>query len=210
MSFKENLENELVGMGLQPHPHITESLAQYDQLLVHWNRRVNLTSLHRVEDRIRFLYAESLWGAIISQPQVSLLDIGSGCGFPGLAFKILYPELPVILIESRTRKVHFLKEVVKRLDLSGVSVQEARAEELVELPGVHMKNVSWRALKLGKALLDVIARQILPGGTLIFFGTPSSPDLQLLKKLGDYSQRLSEVIPGFREKSVYQFVKRST
>jgi 16S rRNA (guanine527-N7)-methyltransferase len=66
--------------------------------------------------------------------QASLLDVGSGAGFPGLALKIAFPEKELTLVESRRKKANFLREVVRRLRLKGVRILQRRVEELPSEP----------------------------------------------------------------------------
>ena len=115
-------------------PRIHEQLAVYLDLLLKWNARVNLTAIRSPEEIVRRHFGESLFAglrlncstwnnsgsesAITPQPWCdSLLDFGSGAGFPGLPIQLLWPGLPVTLAEARHKKASFLREVVRSLNL---------------------------------------------------------------------------------------------
>jgi 16S rRNA (guanine527-N7)-methyltransferase len=175
-----------------------------------WNQKINLTALHIAEQRATWLYAESLWGAKLANPQGGIIDVGSGCGFPGLAFKLMNRHLPLILVESRARKTHFLKEAVRSLGLDGVQVKHARFEALFSEPDLKMNNVSWRAVELGEKLLLACLARLPSGGSVICFGTSGCQDIQVLGKMPGYSERVRQNFPGSQGRLVVQFVKCST
>jgi 16S rRNA (guanine527-N7)-methyltransferase len=109
-------------LGLDLSPPQLDQFLTYLDLLLKWNRRINLTALCTPDEIITRHFLDSL----LLLPQLPetgrLLDIGSGAGFPGLPLKIARPGLSVDLVEATTKKVSFLKEAVRRLGLSGVNV----------------------------------------------------------------------------------------
>lgn len=190
---------------------VLEALVSFDELLLRWNQRINLTGIRSGEERARWIYAESLWGARRTAPQRSLMDVGSGCGFPGLAFKLLNPQLDVVLVESRGRKVHFLKEVIRSLGLVGVDVQQGRIEQLlVNQRSLSIENISCRGVALGEDLIEKLAASLPHGGSFIHFGARGSGDLQALAAQRGFQCRLRETFPGSRERIVVQYTKCST
>jgi 16S rRNA (guanine527-N7)-methyltransferase len=98
-------------------PAIYAQLAVYLELILKWNARTNLTAIRSPEQIVRRHFGESLFVGIHLGPCASLLDFGSGAGFPGIPIQILRPELPVTLAESQGKKSAFLREVVRSLDL---------------------------------------------------------------------------------------------
>src|SRR3979411_445803 len=102
-------------------------------LLLKWNESVNLTA---IRDPLEILYrhfCESMFAAsVISLDSGRLADVGSGGGFPGLALKIIRPELEVFLVESNVKKATFLAEVVRELAITDTRVLVSRYEELGE------------------------------------------------------------------------------
>src|SRR5437588_9487666 len=125
--FIEGLQH----LHLQLSEHQFEQLLRYCQELLEWNTRINLTAITNPEEvwLKHFLDSLSLLLAY-DQPQIRLLDIGSGAGFPGLPLKIVRPEWQVTLLEATNKKVTFLRHMLEVLRLEGVEVVHGRAEEL--------------------------------------------------------------------------------
>jgi 16S rRNA (guanine527-N7)-methyltransferase len=106
-------------------------LSTYLDLLLKWNSRTNLTAIREPEEIVRRHFGESLFaGYHLSSPS-TLLDFGSGAGFPGLPIALLHPEIKVTLAESQNKKATFLREVVRTLGLS-VEIWSARVETMPE------------------------------------------------------------------------------
>ena len=101
------------------------------ELLVRWNRRLNLTRIEDMVDAVERHYAESLFlGSNLPPGELRIADVGSGGGFPGFPVAVLRPECKVTLIESHQRKAVFLKEASR--GLANVRVVSKRAEEVHE------------------------------------------------------------------------------
>ena len=126
-------------------PRVYDQLTIYLELLLKWNSRINLTAIRSPEEIVQRHFGESLfaglhlrcstWNIAPLGPNTnasgckSLLDFGSGAGFPGLPIQILYPNLPVVLAESRQKKASFLRESVRSLGFQ-TEIWANRAEEM--------------------------------------------------------------------------------
>jgi 16S rRNA (guanine527-N7)-methyltransferase len=123
-------------------------LSAYLDLLLKWNARTNLTAILDPEEIIRRHFCESLFaGQHMGPPQQlpdTLLDLGSGAGFPGLPIAILHPEIRVTLAESQNKKSTFLREAVRTLDLQNIEIWPARAESMP--PSRQFHTVTMRAV----------------------------------------------------------------
>lgn len=118
-----------VGDALTP-PDLYPQLVTYLELLVKWNARTNLTAIREPEEMVRRHFGESLFcGLHLPTEATTMLDLGSGAGFPGLPIQLLRPELRVTLAESQNKKASFLREVVRTLGLK-TEVWAGRAEAL--------------------------------------------------------------------------------
>lgn len=108
-------------------PEQAAELCRHYALLVRWNRVLNLTSVDRLEEAVVRHYCESLFLAdhLPAEP-VSVLDVGSGAGFPGIPVAVLRPDCTVTLAESHRRKAVFLREATRHL--KNVKVAAERAE----------------------------------------------------------------------------------
>src|SRR5665213_2921666 len=96
-------------------PTLYPQLSKYLDLLLKWNARTNLTAIRDPEEIVRRHFGESLFAARHLDPKTAtLLDLGSGAGFPGLPIALLCPEIQVTLAESQNKKASFLREAVLR------------------------------------------------------------------------------------------------
>ncbi len=100
-----------------PSTQLLDQLSSYLDLLVKWNARTNLTAIREPGEIVRRHFGESLFAARQLPPAKTLLDFGSGAGFPGLPIQLLLPDVTVTLAESQNKKASFLREVVRTLGL---------------------------------------------------------------------------------------------
>jgi 16S rRNA (guanine527-N7)-methyltransferase len=149
MPLSESQIATLLTVYLAPVPppkNMMPRLSTYLDLLLKWNARTNLTAIRDPEEIVRRHFGESLFaGQNLGTPLPdTLLDLGSGAGFPGLPIALLHPDLPVTLAESQNKKATFLREVVRTLELPNVEVWAARAESLP--PARQFHTVTLRAV----------------------------------------------------------------
>lgn len=107
------------------------AISKYIDLLQKWNARINLTAIRDPEEIVQRHFGESLFTAkylLEQKPVGTVIDLGSGAGFPGVPFAILSPDAQVTLIESQHKKATFLKELIFLLELKNVEVFSGRAE----------------------------------------------------------------------------------
>lgn len=124
-----------------------DQLQEHYELMVRWNRTINLTRIEGVEEAVDRHYAESLFlGASLPQGPLRIADVGSGAGFPGIPIAILRPDVAMSLIESHKRKSAFLKEAAR--GIPNVTVLCERAEAVVQsFDWIVSRAVSWRELQ---------------------------------------------------------------
>lgn len=129
MTFQEDLESDC-GTG-RLSPQQVQRLEAHYELLVRWNRTLNLTKVHSLSDIVRLHYCESLaLSRLLPTGHLRVADVGSGAGFPGIPLAIARPECAVCLIESHQRKAVFLREATR--GLRNVHLFAGRAEEIPE------------------------------------------------------------------------------
>lgn len=144
-----------------------DQLSAYLDLLVKWNARTNLTAIRTPEEMVRRHFGESLFAAsLVPRGTSTLLDLGSGGGFPGVPLQILRPEIAVTLAESQGKKATFLREVVRSLGLRA-TVWADRAEKLEKKFDV----VAMRAVDKMEGMIPVAVRATRPGGILMLLTT---------------------------------------
>jgi 16S rRNA (guanine527-N7)-methyltransferase len=148
---------------------LLSQLSIYLELLLKWNARTNLTAIRDSQEIVRRHFGESLFAARHLDPDTpTLLDFGSGAGFPGVPIALLRPDIQVTLAESQNKKATFLREAVRTLRLS-TEVWPARVESMPEDCLFH--SVTLRAVDNMEAALPVAKTHIAPGGRLILLTT---------------------------------------
>lgn len=103
----------------------------YYEMLTEWNQSVNLTAITEYQDVMKkhFIDSLSLVKVYDVKSRSSVIDVGTGAGFPGLALKIAFPEMELTLLDSLNKRIHFLDAVIERLELFGIETLHGRAED---------------------------------------------------------------------------------
>ncbi len=154
-------------------------LAQYYELLVRWNRKINLTALPLVgcpDESLDRLFIEPFFAArFVNESSLTWLDVGSGGGSPAIPLKIIRPLTRLFMTEPRERKAAFLREVVRRLGLNDAEVLTTRVETLRPRFRGAVDLVTLRAVRLSPPLAAMLKDSLKPGGRILSFGTPIPP-----------------------------------
>lgn len=197
---------ELLEPFLSGSPLSAAQLAQFEtylELLLRWNARINLTAVRDAETMVTRHFGESLFAAHALFPAgdhrpLSLADVGSGAGFPGICIKLAQPEVRLTLIESHSRKAAFLSEAVRTLGLREVNVFCGRAETWDRQADV----LCLRAVEKPQQILPVAARLVAPGGRLcLLIGSAQLDTAQQLVSAG-FAWRPPLAVPLSRERVV--------
>ncbi|MFU8796706.1 MAG: 16S rRNA (guanine(527)-N(7))-methyltransferase RsmG [Dehalococcoidia bacterium] len=153
-----------LGLGLSARQ--IQQFEVYYRELIEWNKKTNLTTIVDYESVQVKHFLDSLTVTIalsaesLTSPGFSVMDVGTGAGFPGVPLKILLPGIRLVLVESTTKKIAFLYELIGRLQLEGAEVVNSTAEEAARLP----------LYREGFSL--VVSRALAPLPTLAELGLP--------------------------------------
>lgn len=137
-----------------------KQLNRYYELLVEYNKVMNLTGITEIEK----VYLKHFYDSLTIQKIIdlkneqSLCDIGTGAGFPGLVLKIVFPNLKVTLVDSLNKRIEFLKTVIKELNLENIETIHTRAEEFAEKNREKYDVVTSRAV----APLNILLEYAIP------------------------------------------------
>ena len=147
----------------EPSQQLVIQLSTYLDLLLKWNARTNLTAIRDPEEIVRRHFGESLFVAAHLPACATLLDLGSGAGFPGLPIQLARPALRVTLAESQNKKASFLREAVRTLGLS----TEVWADRVENMPSDRLfEVVALRAVDNPMVALDLARGRLVPGGLI--------------------------------------------
>lgn len=127
----EYLKNCLLQWNIDFDQTVFDRLEKYYDLLVSWNEKINLTSIVQKDEVYIKHFADSI--SVLNYIDLSgktVLDVGTGAGFPGIVLKIFCPDCNIILLDSLNKRVGFLNTVIDELDLSDISAIHSRAEDL--------------------------------------------------------------------------------
>lgn len=202
-------DRELAGLrswahnfGVELSPIQIHILKIYLKELWEWNRHMNLTGLTTQEGIIKELLLDSLIPLPLLPDRGRLLDIGSGAGFPAIPLKICRPGIKAHLVESNSKKVSFLKQVIRITGLDEIDVIRGRVEDIRTLlcpEGYDI--VAARALARLPQTIVWCAPHLMPGGILVTFQGRRFEDTlkessNVLKKHGLYLYKsVSYVLP---------------
>ena len=196
-------------LGLALTPRQLEAFRTYEHELVEWNARTNLTAIRGAEEvrTKHFLDSLSCWSVMRQAPPRSLIDVGTGAGFPGLPLKIFFPSMRVTLVDSVGKKVAFCEHMIEILHLEGAEAVQGRAEDLAQRPEFR-ERYDW-AVARAVAGLPTLAEYLLPfvrlGGSALAQKGESGPAeaqaaLPAIALLGGRLRQVVDVqIPGLAE-----------
>ena len=197
--FVAALEATLLTGGLAEIP-VSQAgrLARHFALLRSWNARVNLTRIVDPAEAARLHYAESLFAAQFIAGALTVLDVGSGAGFPAVPFAVVRPDVHVTALEANQKKCVFLKEVKDILRLDNFEVVRARLEEH-DWSGYEL--ITARALDRAEQVAPGVTRALRPQQRFLLFCTEDLARV-IRESAGDDILIETHHIPGSRERLV--------
>jgi 16S rRNA (guanine527-N7)-methyltransferase len=165
--FKINIDEEKL-----------DKFKKYKALIKEWNEKINLTAITDEDDIIKkhFIDSISVLESNVIKNGMKIIDIGTGAGFPGIPLKIILPDSKILLVDSLNKRVNFLNEVIRMLELHGIEAIHGRAEEVAKKPEYREKfNI---VVSRAVANMTVLSEYCIPfakiGGYFIAMKGPSS------------------------------------
>lgn len=194
---EEEFITELTKLNIEVTPEKLDQLKEYASFLLEYNQHTNLTAIRDINEVYLKHFYDSLTivKAINLKEVNTLLDIGTGPGFPGMVLKIIYPHLQITLMDSNNKKISFLKALAQELNLN-VEIIYGRAEEFIVNRREYYDIVTSRAV----ASLDILAELSIPyvktNGLFVAMKSNYQEELQatlpILKKLDSKVEKIEK------------------
>ena len=185
---RERMTDILVQAGFDLEDVELDRLWSYYLLIEEHNERCDLTRITRFQDFVVKHFVDSLYVSRLCGLPGSLLDIGTGAGFPGIPLKIVTPDLSLVLAEQRSRRVEFLELAVRSLGLEGVEVYPHKVSDHSFF---DVEGVITRALETADETLTRASHFLPAGGRVYFMKGPGAGDD--LESLSDDNRRAYEL-----------------
>jgi 16S rRNA (guanine527-N7)-methyltransferase len=152
-------------------------LTVFYQVLTHWNRRINLTSLSDPDEAVDRLLLEPVAAAAHLPRGTDLIDLGSGGGSPAVPLALALESSRLVMVESRIRKAAFLREVLRELGVPG-SVEATRFEDVAARAEFREQFdlLSVRAVRLDEAFFEIVSELLRPGARAALFRSVAAED----------------------------------
>ena len=156
-------------IGIELTSQQLEKLNQFYELLISWNQKMNLTRIIEKEDvYLKHFYDSLTLSKVIDLKQdLTLCDVGSGAGFPGIVLKICFPNLKITLLDSLQKRVNYLNEIIKELDLKNIEAIHTRAEDYAKQNREKFDIVTARAVANLKILSELCIPMVKVNGLFI-------------------------------------------
>ena len=158
--IEDSLKNGAREVGVVLNQKMVQAFLLYLSELKEWNKKINLTSLKEDESIVTNHFIDSLSIIPYLPSSATVLDLGSGAGFPGVPLKIAAPALTITLLEATRKKANFLRHITRILGLTNIAVVECRAEKFSAAVPAH------------PGFSFVLARAFAPLKTLLRLGYP--------------------------------------
>ena len=159
-------------------------LEKFYELLIIWNQKINLTTILKKEDVYlkHFYDSLTLIKVIDLNKELTLLDVGTGAGFPGIVLKIVFPNLKITLLDSMNKRISYLNEIIKELDLKDIDTVCSRAEDYALKNREKYDIVVCRAVAHLEILVEITLPLVKVNGYFIAMKSNANEEILLARK----------------------------
>lgn len=187
---KEEFINEVKKLGINITNKELDLLDKYYHLLISWNEKINLTTITKEEDVYlkHFYDSLTLVKEIDFNKDIYMCDVGSGAGLPGIVIKIFFPNVKIKLIDSLQKRVNYLNEVIKELNLTNISAEHFRMEDYSKIHPEEFDVITARAVAHLGILAEISIKALKVNGNMVFMKGNATDEIDAFlansKKLG--------------------------
>lgn len=194
--FEEEMSKKSKILGVRFSVEQIEQFYKYMNLLIEWNEKMNLTAITEPKEIILKHFIDSITILKYIDDNSKLVDVGTGAGFPGVPLSIMNPTLKITLVDSLNKRLIFLQEVVKELNLKNIEIVHARAEEFGQNKNYREKFdiATSRAVANLATLSEYLVSLVKIGGKIISMKASNAKE-----EIND-AQKAIEVLGGKIEK----------
>ena len=186
MELMKSLKKDALEFGIELSDYQLKQFYDYYELLIEWNEKINLTAITDFNEVLKkhFLDSISLVKAVPLDGSFTLIDIGTGAGFPGIPIKIAFPNIKVTLLDSLNKRVIFLEEVISKLGLTEIEAIHGRAEDFAK-EGMLRESVDYsvsRAVANLSSLCEFCLPYVKVGGMFISYKSEKAKEEMQISK----------------------------
>lgn len=167
---REEFIKSVKELGIDLNEEMINKLDRFYHLLIEWNAKINLTTIVKEEDVYlkHFYDSLTLFKEVDLTKDLYLCDVGTGAGFPGIVLKIVFPQLKIVLIDSLQKRITYLNEIIKELDLHDIEAIHTRMEDYSKINEEKFDIITARAVANVKVLSEICVRALKLNGRLVF------------------------------------------
>ena len=182
--FTEIMKHYLKELNIELSSEQIKQFYEYMNLLIKWNTVMNITSITDPNEIIIKHFVDSLTVLNKVEKTCSIIDVGTGAGFPGIPIKIVYPNTQITLLDSLNKRINFLNEVINKLKLKNIVAIHGRAEDF----GNDVKHREKYDIAVARAVasLNILSEYLMPfvklGGKCLCMKGPDIKEEELKSK----------------------------
>ena len=184
---KEWFIEDVKKLGIEVNDEKLALLDKFYHLLVEWNEKINLTTIIE-EEKVylkHFYDSLTLVKEIDFTKDITLCDVGSGAGFPGIVIKIFFPNVKITLIDSLQKRVIYLNEVIKELGLQDIKAEHFRMEDYSKLHEEEFDYITARAVANLGIIAEISVRAVKLNGHMVFMKANCDDELEMFLAKSD-------------------------
>ncbi len=167
--MKEKIKNIFNKYGFELKEQQLDQFEKFYNYLIEENKKFNLTAITEEDDVILKHFLDSVLPIKEFKQNANLIDIGSGAGFPGLPIKIVRPDIKMVLLDSLQKRINFLNEAIKLLDLSKIEAVHVRAEDYAAKNREMFDYATSRAVAQTNTLAEYMLPFVKVGGIAVLY-----------------------------------------